>query len=193
MTRSQGAERRRTGSYVEHRQRRERVTGATECRSHSCAGPARRASLLLPLLATGCALLSPQPQEPADPLGHRISFAAGEVVLDARAEQQIAAVAAHLKARPDLLVVRVAGHADAAEVGDEPCDLDRRRARAVVDRLVALGVSQDRLAVARYGTTRPVDAAASEAARQRNRRVELTLVEREDDSRSVPGPGALEP
>ncbi len=142
--------------------------------------------LLLPTVA--CALLSPAPELPADPLGHRILFAAQDVQVAPGEEAKLQRIVDHLKQHPEVLLVRVAGHADVAEADEEHGDLDRRRARAVVDRLVALGVAPERLAVARYGTSRPVDNAGSEAARQRNRRVELRAVEVEEKS----GPGLVD-
>ena len=132
------------------------------------------------LWTSGCALLGGTPEPPADPLDHRILFAVRDVQLAPAEDAKLTRVAEHLKDHPELLLVRVAGHADAAEVDDDHGDLDRRRARAVVDRLVALGVEPERLAVARYRATRPVDNGSSDAAHQRNRRVELRVTERED-------------
>jgi len=152
--------------------------------------------LLVPLVLTpllACALLAPKPEEPKDPLDHRILFASGDVQLDPRAEAQVATISAYLKAHPELLVVRVSGHAGADETTEEATDLDRRRSRAVVDRLIDQGVAAERLAVGRYGTTRPVDTSDSDAARQRNRRVEFDVVEREEESSAPLDPGPIEP
>jgi chemotaxis protein MotB len=56
-------------------------------------------------------------------------------------------------------------------------DLSTQRAGAVAEFLEAQGVPADRIAAAGFGGSRPVEPGSDEAARQRNRRIELRLAE----------------
>jgi outer membrane protein OmpA-like peptidoglycan-associated protein len=72
--------------------------------------------------------------------------------------------------------ISVNGHTD--NVGSEAYNqkLSERRAEAVRDYLVKSGLSAEIFTVTGYGKTLPLVAGASEAARAKNRRVELGLV-----------------
>ncbi len=97
-------------------------------------------------------------------------------------------VAAAIRRNPDILRLRVEGHTDQAGTPEYNLDLSFRRARAVVEYLVAHGVARDRLEFQGYGQTRPVaDASVADAA-SLNRRVEFTIVEQ-----STPAPAAAPP
>ena len=74
--------------------------------------------------------------------------------------------------RPELANMKFAieGHTDAQGGRDYNVDLSRRRAQAVADYLVTLGVSPDRLEVRGFGYDRPLQGRS--AASQDNRRVE---------------------
>jgi chemotaxis protein MotB len=80
-------------------------------------------------------------------------------------------------------VMRVDGHTDVRPILNSPVfksnwDLSAARAIAVVQYLVSLGVPPQRLVAAGFGEFQPLDAAASEEAYRRNRRIELKLTER---------------
>lgn len=79
-----------------------------------------------------------------------------------------------LNDNPDVRL-EIAGHTD--DVGDEAYNLDlsERRARAVRDRLVTLGVDAERLTHRGYGETRPLVPNSDDAARARNRRTEFRI------------------
>lgn len=76
--------------------------------------------------------------------------------------------------------VEVAGHT--CDLGPEAYNqgLSERRAQAVRDYLVQHGVGADRLVVRGYGEDRPKVPNTSERNRERNRRVELVVLERSD-------------
>ena len=105
-----------------------------------------------------------------------IEFDSGSDRLRATSDTTLRAVAAALVAKPDL-VVEVEGHTDAE--GDEAANLalSDRRAKAVVARLVALGVQARQLSSRGYGASRPIATNDTPAGRQRNRRVELVRPE----------------
>ncbi len=86
-------------------------------------------------------------------------------------------VAATLRRNPDITRLRIEGHTDQAGTPEYNMDLSFRRARAVVEYLVAHGVAQDRLEYQGYGQTRPTTAADAPGAADLNRRVEFTIVQ----------------
>ncbi len=75
--------------------------------------------------------------------------------------------------------VRIEGHTDDTPIRrsgfQDNWNLSAQRARAVVLRLIERGVDAERLSCAGYGPHRPRVAGKTEAARARNRRVEIVL------------------
>ncbi len=69
--------------------------------------------------------------------------------------------------------VTVEGHCDERGSDEYNLALGERRARAVKNYLVTLGVAADRLTTISYGEERPVDPGHGEAAWSKNRRVEF--------------------
>jgi outer membrane protein OmpA-like peptidoglycan-associated protein len=71
--------------------------------------------------------------------------------------------------------IMVAGHTDS--IGDSSYNqrLSEYRAQAVANYLISRGVQAYRISSVGYGETRPITSNASEAGRQRNRRVELDI------------------
>jgi chemotaxis protein MotB len=85
---------------------------------------------------------------------------------------------------PDLAwVLRVDGHTDVRQLSiggafKSNWDLSAARAIAVVQYLIARGVSPQRLVAAGFGEFQPIDLGKTEEAYQRNRRIEFKLTER---------------
>ncbi len=79
-------------------------------------------------------------------------------------------------------IVRIDGHSDARPIATPayPTNwhLSAARAIAVVEHLAARGVPARRLAAAGFGSSRPMNPAATELAYQANRRIEFKLTER---------------
>ena len=73
-------------------------------------------------------------------------------------------------------VVRVEGHTDSTGTLEHNQALSERRASTVASYLHGRGVREQRLMAAGFGPNRPVDTNATDAGRQANRRVEITLV-----------------
>lgn len=82
--------------------------------------------------------------------------------------------AAWIKAHPNFRVV-VEGHCDERGTIEYNLELGARRAKAVLDYLVNLGVETGRMRTISYGEERPVDPGHDEAAWVKNRRAEFTL------------------
>jgi chemotaxis protein MotB len=79
-------------------------------------------------------------------------------------------------------VLRVDGHTDVDPIATSSFrsnwDLSAARAIAVVNFLIANGVSPQHLVAAGFGEFQPIDSGDSEEAKSRNRRIELKLTER---------------
>lgn len=73
--------------------------------------------------------------------------------------------------------LKISGHTD--NTGDPAfnMDLSRRRAEAVRDYLANLGLAPERFVLEYYGQTKPIASNDNRAGRQRNRRVELLIIE----------------
>jgi OOP family OmpA-OmpF porin len=97
-------------------------------------------------------------------------------------------VASLMRAHPELRKVSIEGHASAEGEDAYNLDLSDRRSKAVMDHLVAKGISKDRLVARGWGEQRPISENESEAGREKNRRVEFNIVER--DERAVTASGA---
>ena len=102
-------------------------------------------------------------------VGDRVLFDYDSSVLDPAATQTLDRQAAWLKQYPDVIVT-IEGHADERGTREYNLALGDRRAKAVKNYLVALGVSGDRLLTISYGEERPADPAHNEAAWAENRR-----------------------
>ena len=72
--------------------------------------------------------------------------------------------------------IEIGGHTDGFGAPDYNKDLSRRRAEVVRDYLTSHGVAHDFTAVG-YGATKPLATGVSKAALQRNRRIELRVLE----------------
>jgi len=90
--------------------------------------------------------------------------------------EQVTRIAAYARGNPYRRIV-VEGHADAAGTPVDSMALSQRRAAAVRDALAAYGVDPQRLTAAGLGTGQPRAGNDTAADRERNRRVEVTVVE----------------
>jgi peptidoglycan-associated lipoprotein len=107
-------------------------------------------------------------------VGDRVLFDYDSSVLDPAATQTLDGQAAWLKQYPDVIVT-IEGHADERGTREYNLALGDRRANAVKNYLLALGVSGDRLLTISYGEERPADPTHNEAAWAENRRA-VTVV-----------------
>jgi outer membrane protein OmpA-like peptidoglycan-associated protein len=85
--------------------------------------------------------------------------------------------AAVLKANPQITKVRVGGHTDNQGDKAKNLELSDRRARAVRAFLINEGVVEDRLTAQGFGDTQAIADNKTKAGREKNRRVELVIVE----------------
>jgi outer membrane protein OmpA-like peptidoglycan-associated protein len=106
-----------------------------------------------------------------------LQFEPDSAVLKATELDKLARVGELLARYPERDVL-VAGHAAAAGYAAGRQKLSEDRARAVAERLIAIGAkTPERIRAVGYGDTKPVADNATEEGRARNRRVEITILE----------------
>ncbi|WP_236517609.1 OmpA family protein [Sandaracinus amylolyticus] len=106
----------------------------------------------------------------------QLRFARGSRAIAPSEHSRLAAIAAALRDNPQLVRVRITGHADFGE--PRPDRLSRARATAVRDWLVEQGIAPERLEVDGAADARPlVPRSATASARDANRRVQLEVLE----------------
>lgn len=102
-------------------------------------------------------------------IGDRVYFDFDQFVLKDDARNTLRKQATWLKWYPRVNVT-VEGHADERGTREYNLGLGERRANAVKDYLVALGISPDRIKTISYGKERPVCAISAESCWSLNRR-----------------------
>ncbi|MEX2222139.1 MAG: OmpA family protein [Candidatus Rokuibacteriota bacterium] len=105
-----------------------------------------------------------------------VHFASGEVRVRRSDLKALDGVVAWLKAHPDQLVI-VEGHTDAAGPRAANLALAERRARGVMDYLLARGVAAERVTAVARGEGDTVRAGDSSTGQGRNRRVHFLVRE----------------
>jgi len=116
-------------------------------------------------LLVALALAAPAAAHPQIPSGQKmsqhprvghlaeISFPRGATILPIGSERELGEIAAWAKQNPEGLVV-VEGHADRAGSARVNLAVSTRRAEAVVEQLLALGIDREQVVVASYGESR---------------------------------------
>lgn len=108
--------------------------------------------------------------------GDRVFFSAGSAELGVRARTVLQAQARFMATRRDLAAL-IEGHADDGKAAsDEQVRLSQTRAEAVRDRLIAEGISPERLVAVARGREAPVSACPDPACAAQNRRAITLLV-----------------
>jgi outer membrane protein OmpA-like peptidoglycan-associated protein len=107
----------------------------------------------------------------------RVSFASGTAQIDEDSFEILDAVAAKLRARPDIAKVEVQGHTDDVGSKSDNMELSEKRAQSVVDYLTDEGIDGDRLQGKGYGPEQPRVPNISERNRRMNRRVKFKILE----------------
>ncbi|MFQ5984418.1 MAG: peptidoglycan-associated lipoprotein Pal [Alphaproteobacteria bacterium] len=108
-------------------------------------------------------------------VGDRVFFDFDKAVLKPEAQNTLRRQAAWLASFPDVTVT-IEGHCDERGTREYNLALGERRANAVKNFLVALGIDASRLATISYGKERPAVVGSNEAAWAQNRRG-MTIVD----------------
>jgi chemotaxis protein MotB len=113
----------------------------------------------------------------------QLRFESGESTITTEGYQVLDELIAHLKTDASDRLIRVEGHADNMEIGPSlksryhtNWDLSKARAGGVLQYLLEKGgIDSDKLSSVGYGDTKPIASNATEADRQKNRRVDIVL------------------
>lgn len=104
-----------------------------------------------------------------------LKYATGSANIDAKTAQEISDMAAILKAYPGLKV-NVEGYTDNQGDAAKNVELSKARAGAVKARLMAAGISADRLNAVGFGSANPIASNDTAEGRAQNRRTEIRIV-----------------
>jgi len=91
------------------------------------------------------------------------------------AKPVLAANAAWLKKWTSVKIL-IEGHCDERGTEEYNLALGEKRAKAVFDYLVSLGISSDRMRIISYGKSQPLDPGHNEEAWAKNRRAQFTVI-----------------
>jgi chemotaxis protein MotB len=113
----------------------------------------------------------------------QLRFESGESTITTEGYQVLDELIAHLKTDAGDRLIRVEGHADNMEIGPSlksryqtNWDLSKARAGGVLHYLLEKGgIDSEKLSSVGYGDTKPIASNATEADRQKNRRVDIVL------------------
>ena len=107
----------------------------------------------------------------------RVEFATSKDKIDGKQSFVVLdAVIGALKAHPEIFLMEVAGHTDAMGSAADNRALSQKRAEAVVAYMVTKGIAATRLQARGYGPDKPVADNKTNVGKQRNRRVEFTIL-----------------
>jgi len=141
-------------------------TGAAMPPPASTSAPARSTVSSQPLPG---GVLPGSPEDLAVNVGDRVLFGFDRYDLSAEARDALEKQSAWLKRYPNGAIT-ISGHTDERGTREYNLALGERRAMAVKNYLVALGVEPSRINTISYGKERPVDPQSSDAAWSSNRR-----------------------
>lgn len=110
-------------------------------------------------------------------IAHPVYFATDRDIILRASDDVLEAVANALRLAPQIKHVSVEGHTDSMGGRAHNLDLSARRARSVVDWLVAHGVEGARLESRGFGPDRPIAENRSAAGREKNRRVDFRILD----------------
>jgi len=131
--------------------------------------------------ATGCAVPAPAVAPEVQAIGtgivlEGVSFRTGSAQLTAESITVLQRTADQLQRHPEIRV-EVRGHTDAVGAAENNRDLSQRRAMAVRDVLIQLGVGASRITAVGYGEDYPIATNDTAEGRAKNRRVELQRIQ----------------
>ena len=106
----------------------------------------------------------------AEFISYDITFDVGKATLKPESDKEIARIVALMIDNPNLCY-EVQGHTDNTGSAASNMKLSQKRAQAVVDRMVKLGVPKDRLTAVGKGQEEPIADNDTEEGRAQNRRV----------------------
>lgn len=108
-----------------------------------------------------------------------VYFALNSDEIDARSYDLLRQVAQILKNHPEIELIRIEGHTDSQGSKSHNQDLSERRAKSVLNFLIAERIAAERLTSQGFGPDRPLESNKTAAGRAANRRVEFHIVKQD--------------
>lgn len=124
----------------------------------------------------GCPPITEKEKEVLRKAFENLEFATGKSIIKTSSYDELDDLANLLKEKKDWKLL-IEGHTDNVGKRESNITLSKNRANAVKTYLVKKGVSASRFVVKWYGPDKPIDTNDTEEGRQRNRRVEMTLIQ----------------
>jgi outer membrane protein OmpA-like peptidoglycan-associated protein len=115
----------------------------------------------------------------AQELNNSIYFKAGKITVDKSSYEELYDIADIMQALPDYDFL-IAGHVDSASSIESGIEISKKRADAVRNFLIEIGVNPNQMETMGYGTTKPKYNNNKSTGRKRNRRVEISLLGSEE-------------
>lgn len=128
-----------------------------------------------PVENKGCPVIEEAEQEIINTAFDNLEFESGKAVIKESSYASLEALAELLIKKSDWKL-KIAGHTDSQGNDQTNLILSKKRAEAVRDFLIQRGVTSERLIVQYFGEEKPIDTNDTPEGRQRNRRVEMTIV-----------------
>lgn len=123
----------------------------------------------------GCPKIEPEAQEILNTAFENLEFNTGNAVIKASSFASLDELATLLMKKP-LWYLQIAGHTDNVGEAQKNLILSKQRAEAVKKYLADKGVDAKRLNTLFFGETKPVATNETAEGRQKNRRVEMTVI-----------------
>ena len=108
-------------------------------------------------------------------ISHGILFDVNQSSIKPESMGTLNEIAKLLKEHPDLKF-EIDGHTDSDGSAENNLKLSKQRADAVKDKLVDMGISEDRLTTKGFGATKPIDKNDTQEGKANNRRVEFVKI-----------------
>lgn len=111
-------------------------------------------------------------------ISEKVQFAYNDSKILSVSNDLLNDVAAVMKQHPEVKKIRIEGHASSEGNDQYNKDLSDRRAKAVMEFLVKVGINAERMESVGFGEERPLADNETEEGREKNRRVEFNIVAR---------------
>ncbi len=109
-------------------------------------------------------------------LQHPLEFSRRNAALNREQKRDLDRVVELMKSYYPQMQLRLEGHADGEGKGDRNQILSQERADTVADYLEGKGINSERLAAKGFGEDKPIRREENERGKQKNRRVELVII-----------------
>lgn len=128
-----------------------------------------------PVANQGCPEIEKEVQEILNTAFDNLEFETGKDIIKSESLPSLGELAEVLLKRPEWKL-QIAGHTDNVGNDQNNLVLSKKRAEAVKNFMISKGVDGERLSVLYFGETQPIASNDTPEGRQKNRRVEMTII-----------------